>query len=122
MDSPSLDMAIRIKNNAMRGGVLENIFVRNVEVGEVAFAGLSIDFYYEEGEAGKFTPITRNVDVSKLTLNKAQYAIYLRGFKNAPIENVSLRNCDFKGVQKPNMTENVENLILKNVTMNGKTL
>jgi len=122
MDSPSLDMAIRIKNNAMRGGVLENIYVRNIEVGEVAFAGLSIDFYYEEGEAGKFTPITRNVDIRKVTLNKAQYAIYLRGFKNAPIENVHVSDCDFKDVQKPNVTENVKGLVLNNVTVNGKVM
>jgi len=122
MDSPHLDMAIRIKNNAMRGGVLENIFVRNIEVGEVAFAVLSIDFYYEEGEAGKFTPIARNVDISKVTLNKAQYALYLRGFKNAPIENIRLSDCDFKGVEKSNVIENVINLELNNVKVNGKAL
>ena len=38
MDSPRLDTRVRIKNNAMRGGLLENIHVRNIEVGEVAQA------------------------------------------------------------------------------------
>jgi unsaturated rhamnogalacturonyl hydrolase len=47
MDSPNLDRAIRFKSNAVRGGVVENIFVRNVKVGTVADAALQIDFLYE---------------------------------------------------------------------------
>lgn len=120
MDSPRLDNAVRIKNNAMRGGVLENIHVRNIEVGEVAQASLSIDFFYEEGEAGKFTPVVRNVDIRNLTTKKAQYALYLRGFKNAPIGDVHLIDCNLQGVQKPNVVENVNGLQLSNVHINGK--
>jgi polygalacturonase len=51
MDSPNLDFAIRIKNNAMRGGLLENIYVRDITVGQVSTAAITIDFYYEEGES-----------------------------------------------------------------------
>ena len=122
MDSPRLDTAVRIKNNAMRGGVLENIHVRNIEVGEVAQAGLSIDFFYEEGEAGKFTPVVRNVDLRNLTTKKAQYALYLRGFKNAPIGDVHLIDCNLQGVEKPNVLENVKGLRLRNVRINGKVV
>jgi polygalacturonase len=120
MDSPRLDNAVRIKNNAMRGGLLENIHVRNIEVGEVAQAGLSIDFFYEEGEAGKFTPVVRNVDIRNLTTHKAQYALYLRGFKNAPIGNIHLMDCNLQGVEKSNVVENVNGLQLSNVHINGK--
>lgn len=120
MDSPRLDTAVRIKNNAMRGGLLENIHVRNIEVGEVAQAGLSIDFFYEEGEAGKFTPVVRNVDIRNLTTKKAQYALYLRGFKNAPIGDVRLMDCSLQGVEKPSVVENVRGLQLSNVRINGK--
>ena len=56
MDSPNLDRALRFKNNAMRGGVLEHIYMRDVTVGQVADAVLTIDFYYEEGAKGAFTP------------------------------------------------------------------
>jgi polygalacturonase len=120
MDSPRLDTAVRIKNNAMRGGLLENIFVRNIEVGEVAQAGVSIDFFYEEGPAGKFTPVVRNVGIQGLNTRKAQYALYLRGLKNAPIGEVTLVDCNLQGVEKPNVVENVNGLALKNVRINGK--
>lgn len=120
MDSPRLDSAIRIKNNAMRGGLLENINVRNIEVGQVAMAGLSIDDFYQEGEKGSFQPIVRNVEIRNLTTRKAQYALYLRGFKNAPIENIRMIDCDLEGVEKSNVVENVRNLELRNVRVNGK--
>jgi polygalacturonase len=120
MDSPNLDRALRIKNNAMRGGLIENIYMRNVNVGQVAEAVVTIDFYYEEGEAGKFTPIVRNVGVSNVTSSKSKYALYLRGFKNAPISGLSLHDCTFDNVAQPNVLENVRDLTLRRVRINGK--
>ena len=35
MDSPNLNGVLRLKSNAQRGGVIENVFMRNVEVGFV---------------------------------------------------------------------------------------
>src|SRR5438270_1730791 len=43
MDSPNLDRALRFKDNARRGGVIENVFMRNVEIGRVAEAILTVD-------------------------------------------------------------------------------
>jgi polygalacturonase len=122
LDSPRLDIAVRLKNNAMRGSTLENIFARNLRVGQVAQAALAIDFHYEEGDKGAFTPVVRNVVLEKITMNKAQYALYLRGFKNAPIRGVSLVDCDFGGVEKENLLEFVEDLTLRNVRINGKVV
>jgi len=48
MDSPNLDHALRVKNNAMRGGLLENLYFRNIDVGQVAHAAITIDFNYED--------------------------------------------------------------------------
>ena len=110
----------RLKNNAMRGGLLENIFVRNLEVGQVAKAAVTIDFYYEEGEAGKFTPVVRNVVIKNMKMRKAEYALYLRGFKTAPIRDVAVIDCDFGGVAKPNLLENAEGISMRNVRINGK--
>lgn len=36
LDSPHLNTAIRVKNNALRGGHLENFNLRNITVGQVA--------------------------------------------------------------------------------------
>jgi polygalacturonase len=122
MDSPHLDYAIRIKNNAMRGGLLENIYVRDIDVGEVASAALAVDFFYEEGAAGKFTPVVRNVELRNVKVQKAGYALFLRGFETAPIERIRLMDCDFQAVAKPNVIENAKEVSLRNVRLNGKPL
>ncbi|MBV9183048.1 MAG: glycoside hydrolase family 28 protein [Acidobacteria bacterium] len=122
LSSPHLDSGVRIKNNAMRGGVIENVYVRNFKVGEVAVAGVNIDFFYEEGRAGSFTPIVRHVDIRNLTTHKAKYALYLRGFKDSPIETIRLTDCEFEGVERESVIEEVKNLSFENVRVNGRRL
>jgi polygalacturonase len=122
MGSRDLWFAIRIKNNAMRGGVVEKIYVRDIDVKAVTTAGVAIDFFYEEGKKGKFSPVARTVYIRNLKTKKSEYALYLRGFKNAPIEEIHLTDCEFNNVAKPNVLENVKDLSLKNVSINGKLL
>jgi polygalacturonase len=112
MDSPNLDRALRFKNNAMRGGLLENVYMRDVEVGQVADAVLSIDFHYEEGANGPFKPLVRNVHMQNVTSKKSKYALYLRGLPNAPIYDISIENCTFDNVDQANVIEHVVDLDL----------
>jgi polygalacturonase len=119
MDSPRLDRALRLKNNAMRGGVLHDIYMRNVTVGQVSDSVLSIDFYYEEGDKGPFTPVARDIEVRNVTSRKSPYGVYLRGFANAPIENVRVLDCHFEDVAKGNVIENVRGLDFAGTTING---
>jgi polygalacturonase len=120
MDSPHLDSGLRIKNNAMRGGLLENINVRNITIGQVRLAAITVDFNYEEGVKGSYKPVCRDVSVRNMNSGKSQYAVDLQGFKDAPVENVSLTDCEFNGVEKSSIVANVQNLTLKNVRINGK--
>ena len=122
LDSPNLDHALRVKNNAMRGGLLENLYFRNIEVGQVAHAVITIDFNYEEGEKGKFIPVVRNFVVDKLKSGKSQYALDIQGFKHAPIINIRLENSTFENVAKPSIMKNVKGLSLRNVRVNGELL
>jgi hypothetical protein len=102
--------------------VIENIYARNFDVGEVAQAGITIDDLYEEGEAGRFMPIVRDVEVRNLTTRKAQYALYLRGLRNAPIERVRVIDCNLDGVAKANVVDNVNGLEMRNVRINGRLI
>jgi len=120
LDSPQLDIAVRIKNNAVRGGTIENIYVRNLRIGQVRQAALAIDFYYEEGDKGRFTPVARHVVLEKITMQRAERVLNLRGFPNAPIRDVALVDCSFGGVDKPDIVEHVEGLSRRNVRVNGR--
>jgi polygalacturonase len=120
MDSPELLVALRIKTNSFRGGKIENIFMRNCPVGQVAGAVLDIDLFYEEGEGGAFTPLVRNVVMEDVTCGKSKVAVSLKGYKSAPIRDVSLARCTFNHVEKENVIQNVTGLRVSDVTVNGQ--
>jgi polygalacturonase len=115
MDSPNLDRVLRIKTNAVRGGVIENVFMRNVKVGQVAEAVLKIDFYYEEGDKGSFTPIVRNVEMKNVESDKSQFGIWIRAYESSPATKISVERCTFRNVAEPNVLDNVKDLSLINV-------
>lgn len=120
MDSPRLDSALRVKNNAMRGGLLENIHARNITVGQVRLAAITIDFNYEEGAHGEYHPVCRNVSITNLKSAKSRYGVDLQGLPKAPVEDVTLTDCEFNGVEQGNVVKYVDDLKLKNVRVNGK--
>ena len=119
MSSPELDRALRIKTNSVRGGVIEGVYMRDVTIGEVAEAVVTINFHYEEGEGGRYLPVVRDIDVRNVTSRKSQHALLLRGFKNAPISGVRIQDCTFDGVAKADVLENVKGVELRNVRVNG---
>ena len=120
MDSPNLDRALRLKTNAMRGGVLEHIYMRDVTIGQVADAVVHVDFHYEEGAAGSHLPTVRQIEVRNVTSRKSEYALYLRGFASAPITDVRVIDCRFDQVDKGNLLEHVTGLEMRNVRINGE--
>ncbi|MBC7900327.1 MAG: glycoside hydrolase family 28 protein [Saprospiraceae bacterium] len=122
MDSPDLWTALRVKNNASRGGKLENFYFRNITVGQVSKAVVEIDFNYEEGQKGGHIPVVRNYVVEGLTCETANRAVDLQGFDNAPIYEVTMRNCTFGTVKNPSIVKNVRGIKLDNVKVGGKVV
>jgi polygalacturonase len=122
MDSPSLDRALRLKTNAMRGGTIEHVYMRDVTVGQVADAVLSIDFHYEEGANGSFLPVVRDIEMRNVTSRRSNYALFLRGFENAPIADVRVIGCRFENVAKESVTEHLRGLTLRDVAINGRII
>ena len=119
MDSPKLDRVLRFKTNAMRGGVIERIAMRDIAVGQVAEAVVAADFYYEEGDKGEFTPVLRTIDVRNVTSRKSKYVFLLRGYARSPVADVQVSDCTFDGVESGDVLEGVRDLVLANVRING---
>jgi len=122
MDSPNLDRALRFKNNAVRGGVLENVFARNIKVGHVGEAVLTIDFRYEEGAKGDFKPIVRNVQLENITSSASPRALYVRGIPNGIIENIRVKDCQFNDLTEPEVVEHAGSVTFINVTLSPKKM
>jgi polygalacturonase len=103
MSSPHLVCALRLKSNAMRGGVLQNIFMRNVNIGLVKDSVLQIDFLYGEGAQGGFKPVAKNVVMENITVAQTPRVLNVRGFPAASITGVRIYNSTFKQVKKPDV-------------------
>ncbi len=116
MSSPDLERGLRIKTNAVRGGVVENVFVRDVTIGEVGSA-IDVDMLYEEGAKGSFLPTVRNVRVERMTVGKAAYALFLRAIDGAPIRGLTVKDSVFRNVEKGNRIEGTVDVGLENVTI-----
>ena len=117
MDSPNLDRALRFKSNAQRGGVVENIFMRNVQIGRVAEAVLTIDLIYEEGARGPHRPVVRNVALENVTSQASPRVMWIAGFPGATIDQISIRDSTFRGVESSEVLSSAGNIILRNVTI-----
>lgn len=108
MDSPNLDRVIRFKSNAVRGGRMENFFVRNLRVGQVADALLQIDFLYEEGAQGPHRPVLRRLHIEEVDVQKAARVLDVRGFEGAEIREVELIRCRARGLTRADVLQHAE--------------
>jgi unsaturated rhamnogalacturonyl hydrolase len=117
MDSENLDRAFRFKNNAVRGGVLENFFARNVRIGRVGEAVLTIDLLYEEGAKGPYKPVVRNIQLDRITSSASPRVMYIRGFENSEVDNIRISNSTFSGVTETEVVSHVGTITFQNVTV-----
>ncbi len=103
MDSPNLARAFRIKSNAMRGGVIENVYARGITIGAVEDAVLSIELLYEEGAAGGYPPVVRNINLNGVTSDRSRRVLRIESFRGAVVGAVSISGCRFRGVSEPDI-------------------
>ncbi|MCD8573555.1 MAG: glycoside hydrolase family 28 protein, partial [Bacteroides graminisolvens] len=124
MDSPELDRVIRIKTSTCRGGVIENVFVRNVTVGQCREAVLRINLQYENRENCQrgFTPTVRNVHLKNVTCQKSQLGVLIIGLEDPSlVNNISVEDSHFNNVAKDgNDIKSAKDVTFKNLYINGR--
>ncbi|MFN8095024.1 MAG: glycoside hydrolase family 28 protein [Vicinamibacteria bacterium] len=116
MSSPQLERGIRIKTNAVRGGTIERVYVRDVEIGEVGSA-IDVDMLYEEGADGAFTPVVRDLLVERMSVARAAHALFVRGLPASPVRGLVVRDSAFRGVSRGVRVEGLADLSLQDVVI-----
>lgn len=123
MDSPDQDRVIRIKTSTCRGGLIENVFVRNVTVGQCREAVLRINLQYENREKCNrgYTPTVRNVHLKNVTCEKSKLGVLIIGLDDDEhVYNVSVEDCRFNNVAKDgNQINGAKDVTFKNLYING---
>ena len=123
MDSPNLDRVLRIKTNSCRGGIIENINMRNILVGQCGEAVLKINTDYEPREVccRGFNPTVRNIWMENVTCQKSKYGVMIVGMPDAcQVYDVDVKNCRFDGVAQGNsFTGQYRDIRFDNLFING---
>jgi polygalacturonase len=104
------DVGLRFKSNRGRGGVVENIYISDIEMMNIPAQAISFNLYYsgrsasedtDSGENGKApvllpvteeTPVFRNISISRVNCKGAVQAIYLQGLPEMNLDNIKLEN------------------------------
>lgn len=118
MNSPNLDRILRIKTSSSRGGIIENIFMKDVEVGTYKEAAVLCSMFYEQ--PGNFMPTIRNVWVENMNVaNGGKYGVFVNAYKESPVQNLRLVNCNINGVKIPQQIDYATGTEYENVKING---
>jgi polygalacturonase len=123
MDSPNLDRVIRIKTNTCRGGLIENVYVRNIKVGQCREAVLKINLMYENDEDCQrdFPPTVRCVYLENIQCEKSRYGVLILGLPSGDhVSDVHVSNCVFNGVASGNKVVGAKDVHFNSLMINGR--
>lgn len=123
MDSPDLDRVIRIKTNTCRGGIIENLYARNIEVGQCGESVLKINLDYEPKEicCRGYAPTVRNINIENITCQKSKYGVQIIALDSVcNVYDINVKNCRFNGVKDGNFESGqTRNINFDNLIING---
>ena len=117
MDSPEPRPRAALQVQRPRGGMLENVFMRNVRIGRVAEAVLTIDLLYEEGADGPHKPVVRNIRMDNITSRESPRVMWIRGFEGAVIDDIRISNSTFRGISRSEMVRHAGSIQFDKVTI-----
>lgn len=104
------DIGLRFKTTRGRGGVVENIFIKDIYMKDIVGEAILFDMYYaakdpiplagEKRELPKVefkpvdetTPVFKNFTISNVYCNGAEKAIFIRGIPEMHVKDVVLEN------------------------------
>ena len=131
------DIGLRFKTTRGRGGMVENIFVNNVNMLNIPAEAILFDMYYmakdpvvlagEKREPPKVerklvdetTPQFRNFYFTNITCNGAAKGIFIRGIPEMHVKNVVIENAVLQANEGIDIQE-ASGITLNNVTMISK--
>lgn len=128
------DIGLRFKTTRGRGGVVENVYVNNVDMKDIPAEAVLFDMYYaakdpvamngEKKEPAKVefkpvdetTPQFKNFYFANITCNGAEKGIFVRGIPEMHIQNVNIENAVLQADEGIDIQE-ATGISLKNINL-----
>ena len=125
------DIGLRFKTTRGRGGVVENIFIRNINMKDIPGEAILFDMYYEAKDpivlAGERreppkveikpvtaeTPVFQNIYIKNVVVDGAEKAIYVRGLPEMNVKNIVMEDMVIQAKTGLDMTE-ASGIIIRN--------
>ena len=133
------DVGLRFKSTRGRGGVVENIYIENINMINIPNEPLLFDLFYggkgpgEETEEDRIantkndmppvtveTPAFRNIHISKINCKGAGRAMFFNGLPEMPIENVTVKGVVITDAAEGVVISQANNVILENILIETK--
>ena len=131
------DVGLRFKSNRGRGGVVENIYISDIEMMNIPTQAISFNLYYsgrsasedieagENGSVEKLLPVTeetpqfKNIFIRDVNCKGASQGIFLQGLPEMNLENIVLENIQMEADFGMICTD-AKNVKIKNLTLKTK--
>ena len=128
------DIGLRFKTTRGRGGIVENIFIKNIAMKDIIGEAILFDMYYaaqdpvplagekreppriEELPVTEETPQFRNIHIRNVICNGAARAIFIRGLPEMNVKNIVLEDMVLQAEEGLDMTEG-SHITIKNVKL-----
>ncbi|MEO5685305.1 MAG: glycoside hydrolase family 28 protein [Chitinophagaceae bacterium] len=126
------DIGLRFKTTRGRGGVVEKIYIKNINMKDIAGEAILFDMYYmakdpvalagekrelpktEFKQVDESTPVFRNFRISDVYCSGASKAIFIRGLPEMHVTDIVLQNMVLQADKGIDIQE-AENIQFKNI-------
>ncbi|WP_421940184.1 glycoside hydrolase family 28 protein [Pedobacter sp.] len=97
------DKGLRFKSTRGRGGVVENIYARNVYMKDIKQEAIFFDMFYfvkfatdgqrnETPKVNEGTPVFRNMVFDNINCNGAKVGVFIRGLSEMNVQGITINN------------------------------
>lgn len=133
------DVGLRFKSTRGRGGVVENIYIHNINMIDIPHEALLFDLFYGGKAAGEETaeelagrmkaevpPVTeetpafRDIYISNVTARGVGRAMFFNGLPEMPIRNVHIKDVTVSRAEKGIEISQAENVTIENTVVESE--
>lgn len=112
---------VYFKSNLDRGGVISDVWVRNVQVQQARGACIRFESNYKGHRGNIYPPLFKNFIIENITCELADnYGIFAEGVKESRLQNIILKDIEIKKAGEAIRIQFADNFVLKNVIINGE--
>ena len=131
------DIGLRFKTTRGRGGVVENIYIKDIYMKDIPGEAILFDMYYaakdpiplageervlpkvEFKAVDETTPVFKNIHISNVYCNGAEKAIFVRGLPEMPVKDIVLENMVIQSKKGLDIQE-ANGIVFRNIQVESK--